>query len=279
MRSFLGASASVLFATGAAGCYFIDPYSDLVGGGGASDASATDTGATMDAGGDAGFCAKLSPPATFCDDFDDGRPLSTSWSQVTQWEGGALGIDTDAGILPPSPPATLQASAQPADTGPGGPREYVTQTFGVTASLHVEFDARADDLGSSTTQATLLTIITQDNAANAARTLLYYVTAADAEMEEEESIPNMPDQTWPLGLPAPPPLGQWVHYTIDLLLTAGANARMTVKLDGSSVLSEVVLGQAWAAGNYDVSFGLWWINGMSAGPYGFHYDNVVVDVQ
>jgi len=68
-----------------------------------------DTGTTSDAGSDSappdggggiGFCTRLSPPPTFCSDFDEGAGSLAPWTVITDNfyygdpDGGTVAIDT-----------------------------------------------------------------------------------------------------------------------------------------------------------------------------------------
>ena len=264
MRNVVAMIAGALALAMGSGCYWLDLYSDLSGGI-RGDADAPDASA----GGR--FCATRTPAPTFCADFDEGRPLSSDWGIVQEGPPGALVIDLDAGT---SPPASLRASV-PAVTNGAQSLEYVARSFTVTKRLAIEFDARADTLGSSAGQVTLLAIYAHDNAAMVDRSLIHYVTSQAAQIEEEEAPPF---QSWPHALPNAPPLGQWVHYELRMELVNGG-AVLTMKIANETVLDAIVLGQAWSVGEYRVTFGLAYINNDAGAPWSFHYDNIAVNVE
>lgn len=257
--AFTLAAAAALALVGTH-CYFVSPYADLTSG------SAPDGGA---GGADARgvqFCKRLAPTPTFCRDFDEGEPVGAGFTFVGGSPGGTLDVDPAVGV---SSTSSLH-SAVPATAG-GGPLEYVAEDVVVTRSLHVELDALADGLGSATDEVTLLAVSGHD-AAGVQRSLLYYTTRTGAELEEESTPPFM---NWPKPLPAPPELGKWTHYALDLVLAGDAPARVTLAVDGKKVLDDAALGQSWPAGGYRVSFGLSWINASRA-AWSFHDDDLVI---
>ena len=270
MRNVVAMTAGAFaFVTGS-GCYWLDLYSDLSGGSGASGDAGGDADAT-DASVGGRFCATRTPAPTFCADFDEGRSLSSDWGVVQEGPPGALVIDRDAGT---SAPASLRASVPAVSNGPQS-LEYVARAFTVTKRLAVEFDARADTLGSSAGQVTLVAIYAHDSAAMVDRSLIHYVTSLSAQIEEEEAPPF---QSWPHALANAPPLGQWVHHELRMDLVNGG-AVLTLKIANATVLDAIVLGQAWSAGEYRVTFGLAYINNDAGAPWSFHYDNIAVNVE
>lgn len=261
MRNVVAMTVGALaIATGVSGCYWADLYSDLSGGGDAGAADASDGGP---------FCATRTPAPTFCADFDEGRPLSSDWGSVQDGPPGALVIDSNAGT---SAPASLRASVPAVTTGAQS-LEYVARAFTVTKRLAIELDVRADTLGSTTGQVTILAIFAHDGAKMVDRSLIHYVTSQTAQIEEEEAPPF---QSWPHALPHAPPVGEWVHYELRIDLANGG-AVLTMKIASVTVLDAVSLGQAWSAGEYRVAFGLSYINNDAGAPWSFHYDNIAVN--
>ncbi|GAC1543316.1 MAG: hypothetical protein NVS3B10_31530 [Polyangiales bacterium] len=257
----LAPGATVALALVGTHCYFVSPYADLTSG----SAPDGDAGGSGDARGGQ-FCKRLAPTPTFCRDFDEGEPVGTGFTFVGASPGGTLDVDPAVSV---SSTSSLHC-AVPATAG-GGPLEYVAEDVVVTRSLHVELDALADGLGSATDEVTLLAISGHD-AAGVQRSLLYYTTRTGAELEEESTPPFM---NWPKPLPAPPELGKWTHYALDLVLAGDAPARVTLAVDGKKVLDDAALGQPWPAGGYRVSFGLSWINASRA-AWSFHDDDLVI---
>ncbi|GAC1356317.1 MAG: hypothetical protein NVSMB47_09760 [Polyangiales bacterium] len=262
-RPALTLAAAVALALVGTHCYFVSPYADLTSG------SAPDGGAGGSDARGVQFCKRLAPTPTFCRDFDEGEPVGTGFTFVGASPGGTLDVDPAVSV---SSTSSLHC-AVPATAG-GGPLEYVAEDVVVTRSLHVELDALADVLGNGTDEVTLLSVVSRDGA-GVQRSLLYYTTQAGAELEEESTPPFM---NWPKALPAPPTVGKWSHYALDLALAGDAPARITLAIDGKKVLDDAPLGQPWRAGKYRVAFGLSWSNASRA-AWSFHDDDLVIDAR
>jgi hypothetical protein len=263
--------AAGLFAACLSGCYWLAGLPALDS---EVDATPGDAATNGDAGpqGDGGFCAKrlaTAPMPSFCDDFDEGRDPAMDWPTVKSPSPGSVALDTQASF---SPPASLDVSV-PA-TSQGAPVVDVVRAFPVRTHLRVELEARADVLGNSSDQVTMLALEMQDDAdaASTSRSLLYNVTSAGSDVVEEQGSPY---QAWTYGLPGAPPLEAWVRYVIDLDLGTGGGATLTIAIADGTVLKSVPLGQPWPAGTYQVALGLWWPSNSTA-AWGFHYDDVVV---
>ena len=258
-------------------CYWLAPYSDLTSGigqdgGDPGDArsadAAADTGPeTSETSGGGHFCERVSPPPSFCRDFDEGEAAGAGFTFVNASPGGTLAVDPNVGA---ASSASLHA-AVPATAG-GGPLEYLAQDFDVTTELHVAFDARADELGNATDEVTLVSLNSHDTALNVGRSLLYYTTRAGAPIEEESGPPFM---NWPKALPGPPATGQWLHYDLDVRLTPQRPSILTLIVDRTTWIDHQPLGQEWRPGTFRLSIGLAWIS-QSRAAWSFHYDNVVV---
>ncbi len=264
------AAASAL-ALATTRCYFLAPYSDLTSdlgrdAGMVPDALTTDSADGADGQPGAHFCEHVAPPA-FCRDFDEGEAAGAGFTFVNASPGGTLAVDRGVGV---GATASLRAAIPP--TPGGGPLEYVAQDFEVTTQLHVAFDALADELGSAAEEVTLLRIASADARDGVQRTLLYYTTRTGAEIEEERTPPFA---NWPNALPGAPPIGKWVHYELDVVLTPGQPTTLTLTADGTTLLERRALGQVWRPGTFRVAFGLSWVS-QSAAAWGFHYDDIVV---
>jgi hypothetical protein len=105
MRAVFAVAGIAGLAGVAIACESLDGLTSNGGGGGDNagvpDASTTDGAVGASDAGGSRFCASLSPPADFCDDFDGLDPLQMNWDVHTQKaaiekNGGNLLISTDA---------------------------------------------------------------------------------------------------------------------------------------------------------------------------------------
>ncbi len=99
--------------------------------------------AGADDGGDAGsgFCAKRSPRATFCDDFE-AATLGAAWDLVQQSPPGLAARDLAAFVSPPASLTVTTKRLGPGDLGSIFLRKTVT---GTASRAVLGFDVYADD--------------------------------------------------------------------------------------------------------------------------------------
>jgi hypothetical protein len=157
----------------------------------ASDAGAVDAPSACDAG----FCACLSPPPTFCDDFDHGT-LGARWTApvANPMPGASLTLDSNAVS---SPNALRVIFPRSAGGGAIALAEEFSQTF---QEARLEFDVFAPD-GFTDDQVAAFRI------GGSYTVSLVFLSDGAKAFEEPSEVPTS------LGAPSPP-AGVWTHVTL-----------------------------------------------------------------
>jgi hypothetical protein len=217
----------------AAGCLF--PSLDGLGGSG--DAQTNE--AAADAGGEAGFCASLSPPATFCDDFDHGA-LGATWTKTQLVGPGAV---LELNPLARTPPSSLHSLV--ADSGAGGTASLVEALPGTANVIDYTFDlyvARKPTIEKVEICGVGVTI-GQDE---------YYVDVFlgpedDANMEHDGPSGYVEGNSVPLSQPLA--TGKWMNASWHLVVAPDAGGpSATLEVDGQILFSASLPSYGYAPG-------------------------------
>jgi len=235
---------------------------------GAFDAPPVSDG-SVDAG--AGFCAKLSPKPTFCDDFDLGNPIGTGWSNISQCIGCIVAIDNDASVSPPS--SVLTANTPDANFTEAYLKKVLVtpSTQLIVAQADVRMEKAPPDPGSA--ECPLELGITTASGEWRARLLAY---PAKAELEEFELGADA-SNTWDwAGLAQYLTLKTWVRVRIEVDLVALTS---TVYFDGNKVLAAHPLRFKWKSGSAHVAAGAVLYRWTWSGSWSFRVDNVILDAK
>lgn len=232
--AFASASAlAIAVATGAAACGGSsadtpDPGADAApdaGPGVESGATDPDAAPVADTGTDSGpppradagpGCASLSPPARFCDDFDDGD-VADDWTIANVLNGSTLELDTTAGFV--SAPASMRVTTKALAAMSTAPAHLRHTVFG--AASHPSLSFWAFFTTSPVITKGAVAIATLDVTTSHFFTLWLRDDPQDgsepaAVLEEINgaSITRTP-------LTKLPPMGAWTRVVIDLDLVAG----------------------------------------------------------
>lgn len=231
-----------------------------------TDAGGAKDVATTGDGGDAGYCASISPRPFFCDDFDERQTPAQGWSGEDLGTGATLTIDK---MHAESPPASVLMTTQ------GGAASGLEESAQAASSFHVSFDLLADELGSDDFGSLLVVQVT-DGGTNDTFQLFVYATSAMAYVEEDSWAPSYMN-VGKYDLPAPPPIGTWTHFdlTIDF---ASSPSTFTLSSGGSEVFKAHPLALSWPSGSYRTTFGFYYVNN-SVQPWAVNYDDIVIDVR
>lgn len=96
----MAVTIAVFGATSAAACGLTANFDGLQDGGPADAGFDRSTrpgdggdGGAPEATAEGGFCASLSTPVQFCDDFDEGQTIGAGWSQTDVYQGSTIALD------------------------------------------------------------------------------------------------------------------------------------------------------------------------------------------
>lgn len=247
-----------------AGCYWLTPYEDLLEG-----AASVDGGDLPDASADgppvvvpmvdAGFCASLSPPPTFCDDFDHGT-LDAWKVQVTPPSTLTIDIDASSSVRMSIPDDITTTDAV-----------SMNREIGSGSAVTVDFDLRLDS-AESNEDVTFLFRLTVGSANLSLWALPGRASVVDVAQQPDAAIAVRASVLdWrPRFGPATP----FTHVTFDL--TASGDAP-TFRLTADGQTTTVPLDPAWKGGTVGLRLGFFRVN--AAHGRTAHYDNVVVHLR
>jgi hypothetical protein len=269
--------ALALFAVHCGGAAFVEGTPG--DGGGVTDAGGADVGGEAEAEAPP-FCASLSPPAFFCEDFDEGD-LKKGWDsqQTSRFCDGRL--DHSIAL---SQPDSFYADTIHSVGGDGGVEESVSllsKDLGHMKSMDLSFDVYMEAYGGDPNL--------PSNDANAAvlvavsfgfvNFLFTVVTPTDARFIESAAPDGGPMSGMSHPLTAGLPLGQWTHVDATLVpgVSAGTPANVSITFDGNVVLQTPLTITQVPTNDAVMAMGL--LLFASPNLWKVHYDNVVVRKQ
>lgn len=274
-RTFYAACKCIGGALILGGCLWVRDVDGLARDNGkdALDSGSTDGETNADGGADAalgadgdgeggatGFCASLVPAPVFCDDFD-GPPLTAKWPTVTAPAGDVVATQTTAFVSPPRGLGINTTGTNAAFVSRSSPGSF--------GSVHLAFDVLVAQ-GSSSEITYLATLEVGNNAV-----ALYASFDADV-MRLQERIANGANPPTVVDHSAKPPLGKgkWRHAVVDLALSGGG-PKVTLQVEGLTVIANEALDASWQPGVVTLSVGLTYLQ--VADPRALQFDNVVLD--
>jgi len=237
-----------------------------------SDAPATvgDGSATDGLGSDAspvGFCAGLAPAPTFCDDFDEARPLGSGWKDFVSQLGGS---GTISSTMAKSPPAAFE-SIVATQTGSGVGYACLEYSLPVTHNFRYQYDLFLVARPSSGNVELGSVNFSVAGSGSFYNDIYLRSPGMDSYREEQGSATfNYTDTNFPTQLSA----GAWHH--IDMRLDLDAKT-YSLTIDGSTYGSGAT-SYPVAAAPITVQCGINYMNQPQMG-WDFYVDNVVIDAQ
>ena len=179
------------------------------------------------------FCGEhLSPPAVFCDDFDE-QPLGTKWPAVEQ-SNASVQNDSGAAL---SPPSSLLSVAQP--SSPGNPvRSVGSVAFPSMSSakvgLRISFALRVDKFDpTSGAECVLFSFLygPEDDFNQVALDLVSTETAVSLQLTElAEKLGEASDYAEHGPFTIKPSAGEWTNVAIDIDVNAPMSTGNTVRV-------------------------------------------------
>ncbi len=195
--------------------------------------------ASVDGGSDAshvGFCAghpASSGGASFCDDFDDGQPLTVAWpsSERTPPDVTTLAIDSDASV---STPSSLLASVPANATNASMKSNAYVNVGSTTKGFHLEFDASIEQ--DDPTGGLFFASVRIGSGPDTSRYILTLHTVANHQLALQEQSPSDggPQMAFSSNLTFTIVPGAWFHIELDLDLAAPS---VSMNIDGKSALA------------------------------------------
>ena len=235
----------------------------------AEDGAAEDVeaAAPLDApaeGGDAhpGFCASLTTPVRFCDDFDEGQAIGDGWDATDVYQGSTAALD----FTYYSPPASFLSQIDAASS-PGSARLQKDLPID-TPHVHVEFKMLLPQISGQNFELCTLHEPVADGTTYGLfykyqnGNLLVYVRTLDEDGGENDFVKQI----------APPPSG-WLDVAIDADISHSAT--VVVTHGGTVVVNATNVDTSTTnRASMFVELGYYSSNAASAIA---HFDDVVVD--
>lgn len=244
-----------------------------VGAAGPTDAGAADVARpAADAARDGGFCASLTTPVKFCDDFDEGQTVTAGWSSTDIYQGSSVLLDYTYYSPPASFLSMIDMNSSPAsarlqedlpiDT-PHVHMEFELLLPQVGGGVNFELCALHEPVALGTTYGVFYKYVDGN--------LQLYVRTLDDDGGET-------DTTTMIGPPPSDdagPGGDWLHVEIDTDISESAT--IVIKHDGVVVVDMPNVDTATnSRASMFVEVGYYSFMAASAIA---HFDNVVVDWQ
>jgi hypothetical protein len=237
------------------------------------DALRADAASDAGTGEGGGFCATLSPPLTFCDDFDE-KPIGFDWAAPTLVKGATRAFDTSTFT---SPPNSLSFTLPSLDAGAlqstAAQRKDFTQTLaGITYAFDVRVDVMAD--GTNAGLAAFRAVDVQ----GAEVEVRFVLTASGGASLSEARNPGSGFTYRNYGFTRYPLQGEWARVSLDLSFGAGNVATISATLGGMQVLAPTALQAQMAPQALSVVLGFGYVS-PSVGGWQAHYDDVTVQTR
>jgi hypothetical protein len=223
------------------------------------------------------FCASLSPPPMFCDDFDV-HPLPGVWDGLTQ-TGGTVALDTGASV---SPPRSLLATDSPLGTGQSLDaalfKHFTLPSPPTTLSWSFQLQPVAVDTttGTALVLASLDFVDTPGNRYSVQFTLEQDGGPVRLRLEEQSGLLDGGSSYVPHSLPDSLPLGKWTDVRLVMTRSGPTAASVEVSFGSTTELATTSLSMNVDATTVQMAVGSRFETEPSQG-WTTRYDNVVLN--
>ena len=268
-------AVAIVLGVGGAQCLF--PYVDPLTGSGVSPSDASFAGpkaASADGRADAEggrFCASLSPPPGFSDDFDDPGPFIPKWDSAYTRAGGSVVRD---GMDFRSSPSSLLTISPPAS----GPSSAVLNhaSNGAKGKVRVAYDIKVDARDSKSAYAEV-DYIRFEGAGFRFSTYLRLNLDANSptQLAAEAYLADGGISAHNLSLPAAR-FDKWTHVAISIDVVSSPHM-LSVSIDGAPAATQVLESNMYGPGPVTVSPGIGFTASPSASDWRIRYDNLTID--
>jgi len=226
----------------------------------ASTADSADSAETSD-GRMPGFCAALSAPVQFCDDFDEGQTVSAGWDSVDEYQGSSVLLDFTYYSEPASFLSQIDAQYYPSSA-------RLQKDLPIdTPHVHMEFEMLLPQLQGDVQ----LCVLHEPVASGFTYGIFYEYTNGSLRVY----VPTLQDdggETDFISVIGPPP-SDWLHVAIDADISESGT--LVVSQNGTVVVNATNVNTATAArAAMFVELGYYSNDSLSAVA---HFDNVVID--
>jgi hypothetical protein len=217
------------------------------------------------------FCASVSSPHHFCDDFEDPAPLATRW-QIVALAGGRVAL-----APPDSGPNTAVFSAPPVDGG-ADPVAFLLRDFPqVTNHVRESFALRMETRGGGLSVAPLTRIRFGPPVGGGADFLLVADQTRAYAYERLDSTDGGEATFLPHAVNGTLATGAWIRVAIDIVFEPKP-AKVTVLVDDAAVAGPEPLSPSFVAGALQAHVGLDYTTSPSSG-WQLAIDDVLVEWQ
>ena len=228
----------------------------------AAEAAVADGAEAGDAGAEeAGFCASLSTPVHFCDDFDEGQTVGAGWDAIDVYQGSSVFLDYTYYSPPASFLSQINASSAPASA-------RLQKDLPIdTPHVHFEFEMLLPQFDGDLELCTLHEPVADGTTYGLFYkyengNLLVYVRALEEDGGESDFMSQI----------GPPP-SSWLHVAIDA--DVSESATIVVSHDGTVVVNATnVNTSTLTRASMFVELGYYSDNAATTLA---HFDNVIVD--